>query len=121
MLISLCSSRFFLPFCLVKPDTFIETSMPVVDYYRSKDKVVEVRPAFPLSRFPPSRLPPTSLLSVSLYRSLLTRYPLHVSPPSSLSALPFTRTQVDSVKPVSEVYDDIRTAVDRTFEKLGQQ
>ncbi|CDU24911.1 probable URA6-uridine-monophosphate kinase [Sporisorium scitamineum] len=48
--------------------TFVETSMPVVDYYRKQDRVVEV----------------------------------------------------DSIKPVDQVYSEIKEAMDRTFAKLGQ-
>ena len=49
-------------------ETFVETSMPVVDYYRKQDRVVEV----------------------------------------------------DSIKPVDQVYAEIKEAMDRTFAKLGQ-
>ncbi|TKY89116.1 hypothetical protein EX895_001647 [Sporisorium graminicola] len=48
--------------------TFVETSMPVVDFYRKQDRVVEV----------------------------------------------------DSIKPVDQVYAEIKKAMDRTFAKLGQ-
>lgn len=49
-------------------ETFVDTSMPVVDYYRKQDRVVEV----------------------------------------------------DSIKPVDQVYAEIKQAMDRTFAKLGQ-
>lgn len=70
------------PLLSLAADTFIHTSMPVVEYYRKQGKVVDVR-------LVPSR-PPPHLLVLTLARS---------------------RSQIDSSKTIDEVYEDIKRGI----------
>lgn len=73
------------PSCRLKTETFIQTSMPVVDYYRKAGKVVDVR-----SRAGPSSLAILTLSFRNTHRSILPRPSRRCTPISSRGSSRFS-------------------------------